>query len=225
MSDPRRARLRQLAAEHLDAGDPTGWFERLYREAARGEAVVSWDDATPNPHLCRWLDAHPERCRGKALDVGCGFGDNAEELSRRRFDVTAFDVAPSAIEGAAARFPQTRVRYVQTDAFAMPTHWQGAFDFVSEVYTLQVLPPEPRARLGAALGELLRADGTLLVICRAREPNEPEGQLPWPLTRAEIEAIATADLRLESLEEVHDAHGDDPGAPPVRRFVASYRRI
>ncbi|HUR09442.1 MAG TPA: hypothetical protein VM347_43365, partial [Nonomuraea sp.] len=31
---------RRLAAESLAAGDPTGWFERLYAESATGEAIV-----------------------------------------------------------------------------------------------------------------------------------------------------------------------------------------
>ena len=29
--------------------DPTGWFERLYEAAARGERIVPWDRGGPNP--------------------------------------------------------------------------------------------------------------------------------------------------------------------------------
>jgi hypothetical protein len=38
MRTPDRRRLRQLAAEYLAEGDPTGWFERLYEEAEEGKA-------------------------------------------------------------------------------------------------------------------------------------------------------------------------------------------
>lgn len=41
----------RLAAASLAAGDPTGWFDQLYREAAEGEAVVPWDSGEPHPLL------------------------------------------------------------------------------------------------------------------------------------------------------------------------------
>jgi hypothetical protein len=50
MSDPD-AYTRELAAASLAEDDPTGWFERLYTEAARGEAVVPWDRGSPHQLL------------------------------------------------------------------------------------------------------------------------------------------------------------------------------
>ena len=55
MTDRKRART--LAAEAVAAGDPLAWFERLYREADAGTAIVPWADLHPNPHLLTWLDA------------------------------------------------------------------------------------------------------------------------------------------------------------------------
>jgi hypothetical protein len=43
--------------------------------------------------------------------------------------------------------------------------------------------------------------------------------MPWPLTRAEVEALAGLELRLESFEDFADRED-----PPVRRFRASFRR-
>lgn len=48
---------------------------------------------------------------------------------------------------------------------------------------------------------------------------ESPGQMPWPLTRAEVEAIATPGLALASFEDFLDAED-----PPVRRFRALFRR-
>ena len=39
MSD-READANRLSAQSLAEGDPTGWFEPLYAEAARGAAIV-----------------------------------------------------------------------------------------------------------------------------------------------------------------------------------------
>ena len=48
---------------------------------------------------------------------------------------------------------------------------------------------------------------------RAREPEEPEGQLPWPLTRRELAPLAGQGLRELSFEDFLDRE-----KPPVRRF-------
>jgi SAM-dependent methyltransferase len=213
-----RTRARALASESVARGDAVGWFERLYAEAGQGEAVVPWADLAPNPHVVAWLDRERPP-PGRALDIGCGLGDTAEDLARRGFAVVAFDVAPSAIEHARRRFPNSRVDYRVADLLALPRELEGAFDLVIECYTLQVLPPEARARAIAALRRTLRPGGALLVVARGRGECEPPGQMPWPLTRAEVEGTATAGIALVGLEDFVDAE-----TPPVRRFRACFRR-
>src|SRR5512135_3720829 len=94
-----RTRARSLAQESIARGDPVGWFERLYAEAAEGDAVVPWADCVANPHVVEWLDRHAPPV-GRALDIGTGLGDVAEELARRGFEVVAFDVSASAVAAA-----------------------------------------------------------------------------------------------------------------------------
>ena len=54
-----RTRARQLAAEYLAKGDPTGWFEHLYREGEEGKSIVPWMELRPNPNLLDfWKDRH-----------------------------------------------------------------------------------------------------------------------------------------------------------------------
>jgi hypothetical protein len=67
--------------------------------------------------------------------------------------------------------------------------------------------------------ELLSPGGVLLVIARGREETEPEGKLPWPLTRAELGAFEGLGLAQESFEDYLDSE-----EPPVRRFRALYSR-
>src|SRR5437899_11285902 len=114
-----RARARALAQDAIARGRALRWFEALYREADAGTAVVPWADLVPNPHLVAWLDANPS-IGGRALDVGTGFGDNAEELARRGMDVVAFDVAATAVARARARLPGSPVRYLLADLLDPP---------------------------------------------------------------------------------------------------------
>lgn len=213
-----RTRARALAQESLARGDAVGWFECLYAEAGRGEAIVPWADLAANPHVVEWLERQAP-APGRALDVGCGLGDTAEDLVRRGFDVVAFDVSQSAVDEARRRFPASRVDYRVADLLHLPGDFEAAFDLVIECYTLQVLPPGARAGAIEALRRTLAPGGALLLVARGREPDEPAGQMPWPLTRAEAEAIAAGELWLVDFEDFFDRED-----PPVRRFRALFRR-
>lgn len=222
MPEPSRKRARELALESVAAGKPLDWFEQLYREAAQGDAHVPWDDRVPNPHLVRWLDEHGALFGAgiDALDVGCGTGDNTAELARRGLRAIGFDVSETAIATARARFGTTVAELTVGDVLALPQAWHHHFGLVVEVYTLQVLPPPERARAARAIAETVAPAGHLVVIARGRDPHEPEGQMPWPLTKSEIEAIGDNNLRLESLVDVMDEED-----PPVRRFTATFVRV
>jgi len=216
----KRDEVRRLANESIARGDAVGWFETLYQKAAGRWDEIPWADLAPNPYLVEWLDS-PEAgaTRGSCLVVGCGLGDDAELLAARGFDVVAFDVSATAIEGCRARHPKSRVEYAVADALAPPAAWRDRFDLVFESYTLQVLPPDAREIATAALARLVAPGGRLLLLCRAREADEPEGQLPWPLTRAELDRFERTGLTTSSVVSFLD-HED----PPVRRFRALYSR-
>jgi SAM-dependent methyltransferase len=214
----KRAGARALAAAALQRGDPTGWFEGLYAGAG-GSGDVPWADLVPNPSMVQWLDREGVTGDGRrALKVGAGLGDDAEELARRGYVVTAFDIAPSAVAWARKRFRASKVDYVVADALAPPAEWAGAFDLVLESYTLQVLPPELRAPAANAIAATLAPGGTLLAIARGREEDEDRGAMPWPLTPAELERVF-AGLELVAFEDFLDDED-----PPVRRLRAHYRR-
>lgn len=210
MTPPDRRRARELAAEGLATGRPTDWFETLYAEASEA-SEIPWADLAPNPMLTEWLDA-AALPSGRALKVGCGLGDDAEELAARGFEVTAFDISTSAIEWAQRRFPNSGVAYLQGDVLDLADPWSGAFDLIVEIYTLQVLPAQLRPAAARNLINCLAPGGTLLLIARAREPWEDIGLFPWPLTHDEILGLFSG-LELVSFEDLFDSEN-----PPVSRF-------
>ncbi len=212
-----RARAREAAAKAIEDGEPLRWFEELY---GTGEATsIPWADMEPNPNLVESLERHEPAGAGlRALKVGCGLGDDAEELARRGFAVTAFDIAPAAIEWARKRFPSSAVDYRVADLLNPPAEWRRAFDFVLESYTLQVLPASLRREAMTRIASFVKPGGTLLLIARARKAHEPIGNMPWPLTREELRWFGRVGLHEESFEEYWDQED-----PPVRRFRMAYR--
>jgi ubiquinone/menaquinone biosynthesis C-methylase UbiE len=217
---PDRTRARQLAREYNERNDPTGWFEHLYREASEGNAEVPWADLRPNINLLNYAAAHRLDGAGKrALVIGCGFGDDAEHLASCGFTTTAFDISETAIGNARKRFPDSSVEYTVGDVLNLSPAWRDAFDFVLEIYTLQVLPASLRPRAIREIAALLRPRGELLVIARGRELHESPGEMPWPLMRDELQQFESHNLVEISFEDFAD-----PESPDTRRFRALYRR-
>lgn len=187
----------------------TAWFEPLYASAAAGTAEVPWDRDGPNSRFVAWADSVALVGAGRsALVVGCGYGRDAEYLARLGFEVSAFDIAPSAIEGARARNARSPVSYEVADLLDLPAAWAGAFEFVLESHNVQALPDPLRARAIGAVGSLVAPGGTLVVCAAGRRDDalDPDGP-PWPLLRREVEAFGVDGLELRELDEDVDTEG------------------
>jgi SAM-dependent methyltransferase len=216
-TDPRK-RARELAASYIQRGDHLGWFEALYSEAETDPRLVPWADLKPNPSLVEWLDRTELKGGGKeALVIGCGYGDDAQELAQRGFKVTAFDISASAISRCRRRFASAPVTYVVADLFAAPKSWHSRFHFTLECYTLQVLPPDRRAEAIKGCCRYVAPRGILLAVSRGRDISDSPGMMPWPLTRDEFRPFQECGLREISFEDYVDNE-----VPPVRRFRATY---
>ena len=209
-----------MAAEFLQKGDPTGWFEALYKEGEAGESIVPWADRGPNPGLIEFWKTNQQKTEGKTAQViGCGLGDDAEQLAKWGFQTTAFDISETAIRTARARFPKSEVKYTAADLFQPPVEWDRGFDFVFESNTLQALPVALRSTAIERVASLVKPRGSLLVVARGREPDEPADDMPWPLSRVELAEFDRAGLQEKSFEDYFDDE-----EPPSRRFRVLYTR-
>ncbi len=198
----------------------TAWFDEVYANAQGNGHAVPWAVLQPRPAFLQWAQAVQLEGKGRrALVIGCGLGDDAEELARRGFAVTAFDLSPHAVAWCQARFPQSTVTYVVADLFAPPADWQGAFDFVLEIFTVQALPIARCAQTIAAITNFVAVGGELFVFSLGSATAEGRSGPPWPLTRAELDHFRTSGLQEVSLEVLP---GADTG--PALRFRVLYRR-
>lgn len=217
-SDPD-AYAGRLAAEAIAGGSPTAWFERLYAEASRGEAVVPWDRDEPHQLVADWFRDVAGSGR-RALVVGAGLGRDAEFVARRGFATTAFDVSPSAVDAARRRHAGSSVHYVQADLLDPPPEWRHAFDLVLESLTVQSLPATVRGPAIAGVPRFVAPGGTLLVVAFGRDDDVPAGDgPPWPLVRGEIDAFASDGVQPVRIEAIRD-----PDTPAGLRWRAEFRR-
>lgn len=99
---------------------------------------------------------------GTALDLGSGEGGDALWLARNGWEVTAVDIAPSALAiGAAAARPEDRVTWVAADLATW--HPDGVFDLVSSCF-LHSTVELPRDRILRNAAEAVTPGGHLLIV-------------------------------------------------------------
>ena len=219
--DDARERVREIAAEYAERGDSMGWFEALYKEAAGNTDVVPWADLEPNKFFKEWAGKTGLTGDGqKALVVGCGLGDDAKYLHDVGFKVTGFDISPTAIEWAKRLYGESDIQFEVADLFQPYRGWLGAFDFVLEVYTIQPLPMEMRPRVIDAIAAFVAEGGRLLVVTRGREDDEEPVELPWPLSRRDLNRFEENGLKQIGFEIMM---GDEE--EPIPRFVVEYVRV
>ena len=219
--DDLRDHVHEMCRAAREQGEPCGWFESLYRESEGDVDLVPWADGAANAHFLAGMGRPGMPTGGRALVVGCGFGDDAEALAGMGFEVTAFDVSASAIDWCRRKHPDSLVGYEVGDVFAPPDRHRRAFDLVLEVYTLQAIPLPHRTAGFAPLADCVAPGGVLLAVMRGRDddaPVEHQGP-PWPISRAECLGFQEAGLELESWEDFLDEE-----SPRNRRFRMVWRR-
>ncbi len=218
--DPRD-RTREIAAEFSARGDAFGWFEALYKESGGDTEVIPWADLETNKFLKIWADKANLQGNGrKALVVGCGLGDDAKFLNDLGFNVTGFDISPTAIAWAKKLHADTDIQFEVADLFEPFRGWLGAFDLVLEVYTIQPLPLEIREKVIDSIASFVAPTGRLLVVTRGREDDDVPLELPWALSRKDLSRFVENGLRQAHFEIMP---GDEEG--PIPRFVVEYEKI
>ena len=218
MSDARNE-TQELAQQYASIGKADQWFEEFYSKAGGDIHNIYWADLKPNPLLSTWLAEQPDGSGKRAVTIGCGLGDDAEEISRFGYDVVAFDISQSAINMCTSRYPKSAVEYCVQDLFALPSTWVQGFDLVYECNTIQILSGDNRSRAMKSISTLVGTGGTLLVSCRSRIGEEGQDQFPVALNHREIEGFVR-----EGLTEQSFLAYDDDQEPPVPHFFASYCR-
>ena len=179
----------------MDPSSPHYW-DQVYRDEPR----PGWDLGGASPLLGEILDLAPPLAPGSRIAVpGCGFGHDAAELARRGFRVTAFDVAPLAIEGARARHGET-VDWRLGDWFTQGETFDAVFDHTCFV---AMEPARREAYLEATAGRL--KPGGLWLAAFFHDTGGREGP-PFDIDPADLRALAATRFDLLSERPARRSH-------------------
>ena len=148
------------------------------------QGTPPWDCGVPHAELARVLDEYRLRPE-TVLEIGCGTGADAILLARRRFEVTAVDCSPIALERARPRAERENalIRFVLADIFEFASS-SGQFDFVFDAGVYHALRQTNLERYLDMLWRVTRPGSYFF--CLAGAPSELVDEGPPQVTADEI---------------------------------------
>jgi len=125
----------------------------------------------PRPELVNLVESGALQ-PGRAIDLGCGTGDNAIFLTQHGFEVTALDFAPAAIATAKAKARQAGldVDFGVDDLTRLSTV-SGQFDLLVDYGTFDDLSIRQRAAYVRQIVPLAKPGAKFLLWCFQWEPR------------------------------------------------------
>jgi len=175
--------LRELAPRAPDGA--AGW-EQLW--ATTPPSRLPWHAGALDPPLAGALAAHAAPGR-RLVDLGTGDGLVAVTAAQLGYDVTAVDIAPSALGRARDRADAAGARSIAflLDDVTAP-RLAARFDVAVDRGLLHCLPLAGRAAYAAAVTEAVLVGGALFIVAHA-----PGGELgTHGLTTDELQALLPA---------------------------------
>ena len=141
------------------------------------ENDLPWDRGEPCAQFGAWLEAG-QLADGPVLVPGCGLGHEVVQLCRQGFDVTAIDLAATAISrlGEALEREQLAPRATLIQGDFLEFTAKGCFATVYEQTSLCAVSPDRWTEYAERLAACLRPDGVLLALFMQ---TGRDGGPPW----------------------------------------------
>jgi cyclopropane fatty-acyl-phospholipid synthase-like methyltransferase len=148
-----------------------------------------WDIGHPQPAFQALIQSG-EIKPGRALDIGCGRGENAIMLAISGCDVTGIDLAKDAIYDAKVKAKErhVKVNFAVGNVLHMDQLFlEGEFDTVIDSGLFHVMSDEERPVFARQVHRVLKDGGQYFMLCFSdKEPGEYE--LPRRVSKAEIDS-------------------------------------
>jgi SAM-dependent methyltransferase len=189
-------------------------WNRMYRREP------SWELGRADPELIAALDTREVPGPRRALDVGCGTGDNAIELARRGFEVTAIDIAERPLERARSKAAAAGVAvdFRGADVTALEGFDASFGLIVDRGLLMSLFGGHARRSYSAAVTRLASPDARVFEFQWVLPEPPAVPSRAWMATKAEGLVLAPDELaaRLGSAFVIEVLHrsveaADDPG--------------
>ena len=184
--------------------------ERFQKRYASGD--TPWDIGKPDFNLIETVTA---RAIGpcKALDIGCGTGDNSIWLAQQNFQVVGVDISETAIQKAGDKAAQAQVSSTfRVIDFLTGNIAGGPFGFIFDRGCFHTVnSAEERQAFAAKVAAHLGKDGLWLsLVGSADEPR----QGPGPPRRTARDIVNAVEPHFEILSLVASHFGSNRPDPP-----------
>jgi cyclopropane fatty-acyl-phospholipid synthase-like methyltransferase len=135
------------------------YWEERYRTSD-----MPWEKGAPSPGLVDFLSSHSDLARGTVCVPGCGTGHDVRAWAAAGFQVTGFDIAPSAVRLAdeATRMAGLNAQFQRAD-FLVDTP-PKPFDWVFEHTLFCAIQPVEREDYVQAVLRWLNMGGFYLAV-------------------------------------------------------------
>ena len=146
---------------------------------------------------------------GELCIVGCGRGYDAIMFSKRGFDVTAVDFAPSPIRSVKnmAIESSLNINILQEDIFSLSPKYDKKFDYVIEQTCFCAIRPERRLEYEKLVHAILKPGGELIGLWFPLDKTLEDGGPPWGTSILEIKSIFNDGWKIKR-EEFQDISVD-----------------
>jgi len=145
-----------------------------------------WDIGHPQPAF-EVLVEDGEIKPGRALDIGCGRGDNAIMLAMNGCDVTGIDLVEDAISDAKKKVAErhVKVNFLVGDVLKMDQLFREVeFDIVIDSGLFHAMTDGERPNFARQLHRVLKPGGKYFMLCFS--DKEPGDYGPRRISKAEI---------------------------------------
>ena len=204
----------------MEQTDDARTWDQRYQEGNH-----PWNAGRPEPRLTE-LIGELDIASGMALDLGCGYGDNAFWLGREGFEVLGVDIAPTAAGRARRSALKAGLRNVHFAAASVVESLPVPPETVALALDrgcYHSLTASQRPVMARCVAEAMKDGGWWLLLCgNIDQPRSAEEQGPPQLTARDIIESTEPVFELHRLERTRFSGND--GRPTHLAWRAILRR-
>ena len=125
---------------------------------------MPWEKGEPSPGLVDFLAAHPQLKGGTVSVPGCGTGHDARVWAKAGFNVTGYDIAPSAIQLSKEKTKEAGLETQFVLGDFLTDEPSQLFDWIFEHTLFCAIAPERRDDYVKAVLRWLKPNGQFLAV-------------------------------------------------------------